>query len=255
MIVGRIIDDLRQQNWTKLILELLVLITGVFLGLQVDDWNEDRKDRVREDMYLNRLHGEILEAIEVGHTNFNTALLIDGHISEVLDVFDLDGNLDSLGPLHCYAIFASHIYVGRNVRLPSMTELLSTGQLSIIQNERLKRALAQYSMVGDGLNTLLENIQPSNLLLSRKYPELVRLDRRMRNVDNLDEFAHDCDFGAMKRNDNFNNDLIDNNSRKLAFVATVRSMFDILRDIHDELDGVLQIVHETPPNNDSLPID
>jgi uncharacterized membrane protein HdeD (DUF308 family) len=45
MILARLLENLRAQNWSTMLSELLVLIVGIFLGFQLDDWNDERKDR------------------------------------------------------------------------------------------------------------------------------------------------------------------------------------------------------------------
>ena len=48
MILRRLVTSLREQSWLTLVLELVVVVVGIFLGLQVDSWNEARKDRMVE---------------------------------------------------------------------------------------------------------------------------------------------------------------------------------------------------------------
>ena len=43
MILRRLGNALREQNWFTVVLEVLIVVVGIFFGLQVDDWNERRK--------------------------------------------------------------------------------------------------------------------------------------------------------------------------------------------------------------------
>ena len=43
MILRRLAHNLREQNWTAIAIEFVLLVLGVFLGIQVANWNEDRK--------------------------------------------------------------------------------------------------------------------------------------------------------------------------------------------------------------------
>jgi hypothetical protein len=38
-------QHIRKQDWFMVSVDLLVLIVGIFLGLQVSDWNEERKEK------------------------------------------------------------------------------------------------------------------------------------------------------------------------------------------------------------------
>ena len=55
MILRRLSQSLKEQNWTAIWIEFILLILGVFLGIQVANWNEDRIDRKREQDFLERL--------------------------------------------------------------------------------------------------------------------------------------------------------------------------------------------------------
>jgi hypothetical protein len=46
------------------LLEVVVVVVGLFIGLQVDDWNESRKDHQREELYLARVFDELAADIE-----------------------------------------------------------------------------------------------------------------------------------------------------------------------------------------------
>ena len=42
MILRRLTENLRAQNWTAITIELLIVIVGVFIGTQVSNWNQER---------------------------------------------------------------------------------------------------------------------------------------------------------------------------------------------------------------------
>ena len=64
MILRNLAEALRAQNWFTVVLEVLIVVVGIFIGLQVDGWNEARKDRVSEHRYLERIYDELALDIE-----------------------------------------------------------------------------------------------------------------------------------------------------------------------------------------------
>lgn len=44
MISRRVIAHFRKQEWTAIANGFLSLVLGVFLGLQVNNWNDSRRD-------------------------------------------------------------------------------------------------------------------------------------------------------------------------------------------------------------------
>lgn len=67
MILRRLSQSLKEQNWTATWIEFVLLVVGVFLGIQVANWNEERTQRLQERSFLAQLRDEIAsndEAIE-----------------------------------------------------------------------------------------------------------------------------------------------------------------------------------------------
>lgn len=64
MILRNLAKALREQNWFTVVLEVLIVVVGIFIGLQADAWNEVRKDRLSEHRYLERIHDELALDIE-----------------------------------------------------------------------------------------------------------------------------------------------------------------------------------------------
>lgn len=52
MILRRFIKHVRNENWFAVSLDFMVVVIGIFIGMQVTEWNSDRKDRHLEDIYL-----------------------------------------------------------------------------------------------------------------------------------------------------------------------------------------------------------
>ena len=58
MILRRVIEHFRKQEWTAIAIDFLIVVVGVFVGLQVNNWNELRVDRLRADNYMARGYKE-----------------------------------------------------------------------------------------------------------------------------------------------------------------------------------------------------
>lgn len=59
MILRRLSKSLQEQNWTAIWIEFVLLVAGVFLGIQVANWNAARVDRIEYEAALGRLGAEI----------------------------------------------------------------------------------------------------------------------------------------------------------------------------------------------------
>lgn len=249
MILRRFMQHVREQNWFAVGLDVIVVIVGIFLGLQVQAWYEEQEERVQEKVYLERLHVEVLQSLRFTGANFDELLLAEDYqrnydlMDTILKVFDGTDTMTELGPEHCMAIMASHIYNDQTSFLPTLTELTSSGQLPVIRNEELKIALGNFSLAFDAMHQQANSVRSSSRVLPREHPHLIKLDRKMRNIRLTDEIRHECDYEAMPSDVSFMNDLIDNTARQLVFVSVLATQRETLNTVHKELDRQLGIAH------------
>lgn len=61
MILRRLTENLRAQNWTAISLEFLIVVIGVFIGTWVANWNEKRAERRETAQLLRQLKPELRE--------------------------------------------------------------------------------------------------------------------------------------------------------------------------------------------------
>ena len=59
MLLRRLAKHLRAQDWTAIAIEFAIVVLGVFLGLQVGNWNQERLERQAAVTYRERLLEEI----------------------------------------------------------------------------------------------------------------------------------------------------------------------------------------------------
>ncbi len=143
MILRRLVTALRKQSWLTLVLELVVVVVGIFLGLQVDSWNEARKDRVLEQQYLASLKAdfqadieELDEAIALAESRAQLGRLL---ISSI-DKSRVEGDPNEF----IWAVFSSHLLNYPSYTRATINDLLSTGNLQLLQDANLKAAVAEY---------------------------------------------------------------------------------------------------------------
>jgi hypothetical protein len=55
MILRRVIQHVRKQEWTAIAIDFLIVVIGVFVGLQVSNWNDSRKTSQRAAVFSERL--------------------------------------------------------------------------------------------------------------------------------------------------------------------------------------------------------
>ena len=59
MLFRRLSAHSRAQNWFAVGLDFLIVVLGVFMGLQVQNWNEAQADKSREVIHISNLAKDV----------------------------------------------------------------------------------------------------------------------------------------------------------------------------------------------------
>lgn len=65
MILRRIAQHLKQQQWTGVLIEIAIVVFGVFIGIQVSNWKEERVGRQRTVQLLDGFRSDMQDYIGV----------------------------------------------------------------------------------------------------------------------------------------------------------------------------------------------
>jgi len=64
MVFKRAVAGLRAQDWIAITIELAIVVVGVFIGIQVANWNEERIERHETQRMLTRLKPELRNLLD-----------------------------------------------------------------------------------------------------------------------------------------------------------------------------------------------
>ena len=65
MLLRRMIEHVRKQDWFAVAIDFVVVVVGVFLGIQLGNWNDERVFDNHERTLLLELRAEIAQGIEL----------------------------------------------------------------------------------------------------------------------------------------------------------------------------------------------
>lgn len=170
MLLRRVIEHVRDQNWTAIAIDFVIVVVGVFVGIQVANWNESRVERelvrghlteIAEDL---RMHLQLDEALrgsarlriaavdyvyqEAFGTRLPTKLVLATETWEAPPAEPFPEHLrdNLLGAANLVRISVS----ARN----GYESMISTGRLGLLRNRELARRIqAYYGNVDDLLDT------------------------------------------------------------------------------------------------------
>ena len=161
MISRRITEHLKQQHWTAIAIDLLIVVLGVFIGLQVNNWNEGRKEHARERIYLERLLVDFDANVKTLEN------YVDGRRDDAQTLASLATALLRGGKSPTEEELQRPLCRWGAAPLPDLrqgtyNELVSSGGLSLLRDEKVRTLLADYSAAEDRsayVSTLLPALQ------------------------------------------------------------------------------------------------
>ena len=139
MILRRLSQSLKEQNWTAIWIEFILLVVGVFLGIQVSNWNAARVEQKRADELFVRLikdlHSE-KRNIEALRDYYATTA---AYAKTALREFEKPGSVDT----ETFVISAYQASQWQDVASSRSTfeEIVATGAISLVRNARARDLL------------------------------------------------------------------------------------------------------------------
>ncbi|MGD9980646.1 MAG: hypothetical protein AB7H66_16525 [Hyphomonadaceae bacterium] len=167
MILRRIIQHLRKQEWTAIAIDFVIVVLGVFVGLQVSNWNEARANRGIVDRHLAEIVEDLDSHLALHDALYGSAVARVASVDYIYEhafgrtlprtlVLSTESweappttpipadRLDNL----MGSINLVRITVGSRIAYES---LISSGHLGLIENHDLARKIQQYYGLYDDL--------------------------------------------------------------------------------------------------------
>ncbi|MDG2448759.1 MAG: DUF6090 family protein [Saprospiraceae bacterium] len=182
--------------------EIALVVIGILIALQINNWNESRKDRQWEKYYLNRLKQDLQKDLAEINNIFNRSyrrfvcgneiirLLDDDFMEELLLATNKNQKMFiteaekriSRDSLPSFSRMMNTINFSLNVDIRSNTfnEIMSNGRLEVIRNDDLRENLSEYY-------SRASDFEPLNLYLSNatKEHEKILIEHDISIINNL----------------------------------------------------------------------
>jgi hypothetical protein len=144
MILRRVIDHVKHQEWTAIVIDLVIVVLGVFIGIQVSNWNTERETNQKAAVFTARLRADLREEA------WGYEYLIE-YNRDVLANADralaaLSGERPLSDEQFLVSAYRASQYEFQDRRRDTFDELTSTGTISLIADPKLRRtAIMVYS--------------------------------------------------------------------------------------------------------------
>jgi hypothetical protein len=144
MILRRVIDHFREQEWTAIAIDFVIVVVGVFVGIQVSNWNADRIDRIKARAYLERIRSDLDADLAAYADRRDFWGKVSAYGARGLDYAETGEAGDESQWELLLSYFQASQVAEFNTTRTTYDELKSGGELGLISNLELRNGLAQY---------------------------------------------------------------------------------------------------------------
>ena len=203
--------------------EIVLVVIGILIALQINTWNEERKEGLEEKRILNNLHDEFKE--NLANLKYKDSVL-------KTTILSLETIFDELrSPVKQFEGKAIDSLLSRALNSPTwipseyvLNGLESSGNLTKLRNERLKKLLFEWARFYSELDETQKMIETSNSQLIAYVKE----NGSLRNVD-VENSAFNYERSLLvEHNEHLMEDPLFENyvDDKLYVLITARSQFE-----------------------------
>ena len=124
--------------------EILLVMIGILLALQVNNWNELRKNRNLETKYLNGIVSNLNKDISELNVHFRTDTLIFDAQTELIKILssqDININKNELKLNFYYSGYGVNWFEGQNI---IFEDLKSSGKITFINSDNIRHKVQLY---------------------------------------------------------------------------------------------------------------
>jgi hypothetical protein len=144
VIFHRLHQHIRTENWFAVLIEFTLVVLGVFIGIEVANWNQGRRDRAEERRYYAQIREDVLEDLDTLRISQERSRDNDRQAQIALAALR-DTVPKGVSPADVALALhrAGFLYIPPAARR-TYEELISTGNLGLLRDDELKRQIANY---------------------------------------------------------------------------------------------------------------
>ena len=171
-MIRRITERSAHHDWFAVAIDLCIVIAGVFLGMQANNWNEARIDRARARSYHARLVEDLRRTEWLSQASIAYYRDVRTHALATLRGIEHPDSATGVSFVND-AYQATQIFL-RSGKHSTYDEILSSGNAELIGSTALRERLANFYSRMDGLTPLTSVAQPYRTRIRSLIPYSVQ---------------------------------------------------------------------------------
>ena len=214
--------------------EIILVMIGILLALQVNNWNNQRLEANKEQTILKNLRSDFKANITEFNRIYNSS---EGSYKSSLKLLEIIKGDNSINPVEVEKLLSAIIndFYSLDLNSASIDEIKSSGSLSIIKDSELRRQLSNWSFIEADteddieiyynymFNFLIPSLTKKSVLRNMKLPE--RLMQKV-GLPIISSSNFTIDYSLTMRTLEFENQIY-NNALNIVYVLTAYKNVEI----------------------------
>lgn len=124
--------------------EIVLVVIGILMALQINNWNQNRINEDLEFQYYNRLLDDVKEEKLIIESIINYSKQVSDHAKRAIVVFENHSNANANPVESVIDMYQASQYTDAYSASSTYNELIASGQINLLKNDSLKTALIRY---------------------------------------------------------------------------------------------------------------
>ena len=188
MVFRRIREHVVHHNWFAVAIDFLIVVIGVFVGIQASNWNQARETRAQAREYRAMLSDDLDANLEnlaarkryYGWVRFEALATLAG-------LQDPSSSLDEQFLVHAYQATQIQPWA---LKRNTYDEILSVGAMASLGDPLLRDKIANYYVTSDVTGTNISVVPPYREIVRRIMPYAVQQAIRSHCNERLAQNSH-----------------------------------------------------------------
>ncbi|WOJ93799.1 hypothetical protein R0135_01200 [Congregibacter variabilis] len=227
MRLSRITKHIYDQNWFAVGIDLIIVVIGVFIGIQVSNWSNDRAEMNQETVYLAELQEDFRKIVEELESDIAA---YDGIVEAMSFLLAESRKVKSVFSSEDLTLAAKKLVsmVGTEIVSDTYSNLTGSGDLAIIRSREIKTSMASF----------FARYEVVKLVATTHELQLVNIFQPYA-IANLDYVSLLPDNRSVLPAAGFSSEIIASELRSRKFRNVVAVKWDIATDLIGILDSAL----------------
>jgi hypothetical protein len=139
MIPRRIYEHVKSHNWFAVGIDFVIVVVGVFIGIQVSNWNAERHEKHAARTYIERMREDIAASARSVENAVKYYRAVKTHALAALKGFEKPE--DELGEQFLIDAYQAQQGYYRPTERSTYDEILSAGAMNSIRNLEVRRQI------------------------------------------------------------------------------------------------------------------